>query len=172
MVAFWKQSSFWKSTAKTVVIVVVAGLAAALYQQRNMVSGMAPELNVATVSGQRFNLSERLSSGPVLVYFWGSWCPICTVVSPAVDAIADDHQVITLALSSGDNDEVTQYLNKQGYDLLTINDDHGLYAKQWGVAVTPSIFIINQSGKVSQVTSGITSSWGMRVRLWMAGLTG
>jgi hypothetical protein len=94
------------------------------------------------------------------------------VVSPAVDAIADDHQVITLALSSGDNDEVTQYLNKHGYDLLTINDDHGLYAKQWGVAVTPSIFIINQSGKVSQVTSGITSSWGMRVRLWMAGLTG
>ncbi|CAH0992898.1 Thiol-disulfide oxidoreductase ResA [Sinobacterium norvegicum] len=172
MPAFWKQSSFWTSTAKTLVIICLAAMAAAFYQQRNMVSGMAPEINVATIAGERFNLSEQLSKGPVLVYFWGSWCPICNVVSPAVDTIADDYQVVTMALSSGDNAEVNQHLARQGYDFLTINDEHGLYAKQWGVTVTPSIFIINQSGEVNQVTSGITSSWGMRVRLWLAGLSG
>lgn len=46
------------------------------YQQRNMISGEAPPLKDITTQGQPIALEQ----GEVtLVYFWGTWCPVCRV---------------------------------------------------------------------------------------------
>ncbi|HCQ8170749.1 protein disulfide oxidoreductase, partial [Klebsiella pneumoniae subsp. pneumoniae] len=51
--------------------------------------------------------------------------------------------------------------------LPTVNDPSGQLARQWDIQVTPTLVVISQ-GEVKSVTTGWTSSWGMRLRLWLA----
>lgn len=142
-----------------------------------MASGDAPAIQAQLVSGEVFNLEQAQKKGPVLIYFWGSWCAICTIVSPAVDALASDasannYTVLSIAMSSGNHNQILQYQKDNGYHFKTLNDNEGAYSQQWGVKVTPSIFIVNQQGAISYVSTGITSQWGLRIRLWLAEIAG
>jgi peroxiredoxin len=44
----------------------------------------APDFTLQTADGGSVTLGD-LRGGPVLVYFWASWCPYCTVQSPRVE---------------------------------------------------------------------------------------
>lgn len=160
--------AWWFSQLKTVLIMVMIVVAVAFYQQRNMASGTAPALVMNTVKGDPYDLRAELRQGPLLVYFWGSWCGICSLTSPAVSDIAEHNNVLTIALKSGDNVEVQQYLKQHGYQFNTVNDEFGLISQQWGVSVTPSLFYLNTEGEITQVSSGFSSEWGMRFKLWLA----
>lgn len=144
-----------------------------LYQQRDMTTGAAPTLSNSTLISA-INSTETIdySKGPTLVYFWGSWCPVCKTTSPSVSTLADegDYQIISIALSSGSHEDIQGYQKEHGYNFKTINDDNGEMSKQWGVAVTPSIFYINQEGEITAISTGMTSLWGMKFRLWSSNL--
>ena len=156
-----KDKKFWLSNLKTLALMLVIAFAITQYQQRSMVEGLAP-----TLAGVNY------SEGPTLVYFWGSWCPICKTTSPFVSTLAadNDYQIHAIALSSGTDNEIERYMIKHGYQFPVINDDSGNISESWGVAVTPSIFVINQEGEISHTSTGMTSLWGMRFRLWLASL--
>ncbi|MFV5907535.1 protein disulfide oxidoreductase, partial [Klebsiella oxytoca] len=49
----------------------------------------------------------------------------------------------------------------------TINDASGQLSQGWEVQVTPTLIVISR-GEVKSVTTGWTSNWGMRLRLWLA----
>jgi hypothetical protein len=51
--------------------------------------------------------------------------------------------------------------------LPTVNDPSGQLARQWDIQVTPTLVVISH-GEVKSVTTGWTSGWGMRLRLWLA----
>ena len=129
------------------------------YQQRDMNTGQAPNLG-----------SINYHNGPTVVYFWGSWCPICRTTSPSVSTLAEENQfnVMSIALSSGSDAEIDSYLKEHHYRFETLNDDNGQISKAWGVAVTPSLFIVDTQGKIRFITTGMTSLWGMKLRLWLA----
>ena len=129
------------------------------YQQRDMNTGQAPNLS-----------SIDYHNAPTLVYFWGSWCSICRTTSPAVSTLAEENQlnVMSIALSSGSDAEIDSYLKEHHYRFETINDDNGKISKVWGVAVTPSLFIVDTQGEIRFITTGMTSLWGMKLRLWLA----
>jgi thiol-disulfide isomerase/thioredoxin len=156
-----KDKKFWISNLKTLALMFVIAFAITQYQQRSMVEGLAPSL-----------AGVNYSEGPTLVYFWGSWCPICKTTSPFVSTLAadNDYQIHAIALSSGTDNEIERYMIKHGYQFPVINDDSGNISESWGVAVTPSIFVINQEGEISHTSTGMTSLWGMRFRLWLASL--
>jgi len=50
-----------------------------------------------------------------------------------------------------------------------VNDPRGEISSQWDVGVTPT-FVIISKGEVVSSTTGWTSSWGLKARLWWAGL--
>jgi thiol-disulfide isomerase/thioredoxin len=157
------QRAFWQSLLQTLLLVGVISFVISSYQQRHMVSGMAPAL-------PGFDWQNRQNKGPVLVYFWGSWCGVCRAVSPGVSTLAESahYEVISVALSSGSDDQIRQYQQKHDYHFATINDDSGHISERWGVKVTPSLFIIDAKGEISFTTTGISSAWGLRIRLWLA----
>jgi protein-disulfide isomerase-like protein with CxxC motif len=51
--------------------------------------------------------------------------------------------------------------------LPTVNDPAARLARQWDVQVTPTLIVISR-GEVKSITTGWTSGWGMRLRLWLA----
>lgn len=139
--------------------------AVGLYQQRDIPREQLPPMAGDLLAGPRVDVDELVRGGPVLVYFWATWCGYCRIVSPMVDDLAASHQVLTVALQSGADTELEQYLADKGWSFPTLNDPSGALSNAWGVRVTPTIVILNSAGEVAWVTSGTTSKWGLQLRL-------
>jgi len=88
-----------------------------------------------------------------------------------VKSTRQNEPIYTIALQSGSADTVRAYLAKNGLNHLTvINDPDGQIAKQFGVGVTPTLFFLGPDGRIAMAETGITSPWGIRLRLWWLGL--
>ncbi|MCW9698827.1 MULTISPECIES: protein disulfide oxidoreductase [unclassified Avibacterium] len=120
------------------------------------------------LAGERIQLAKLSKEKPVLLYFWGSWCSICSLTSPSIASLANEGiQVISVALKSGDDQTVQDYLQQHQYNFLTVNDPQGTLSAQWQIQVTPSIIII-KNGKIVHTTTGLSSPWGLKLRLWLS----
>ncbi|WP_406829068.1 protein disulfide oxidoreductase [Microbulbifer sp. ARAS458-1] len=162
----WR-GAFWSLT-KFILLAAAIVTAVSWYHSRNMPKGQAPELLAPDIDGRLISLQKMVEQGPVLIYFWATWCGYCRVVSPAVSDLSTEHQVITIALQSGTPDEVANYQEKHNLKFRTINDPAGALSASWGLQVTPTIAIVDTEGNVSTVTSGMTSRLGLKTRLWLA----
>ncbi|WP_427833013.1 protein disulfide oxidoreductase [Actinobacillus pleuropneumoniae] len=108
---------------------------------------------------------------PMLLYFWGSWCTYCKFTSPAIQQFADENvPVLSVALKSGTPQDVVDYLKQEDYRFPVINDPDGGISKSWDIQATPTVLII-KDGEIVQHTTGLTSYWGLKVRLWLSNLT-
>ncbi len=148
-------------------IIVVVGIAADLWRSQSMVSGKAPELINLSIQGEEIDLTAMSQDKPVMVYFWATWCAVCSSVSPSVDFLSDNNQVVTVALTSGESSRIKQYLKAKEYNFSVVNDPKGTISRDWGVSVTPTIFIVYK-GEITSVTTGFTSPFGMWLRLLLA----
>lgn len=140
------------------------------YKARPLADGMAPAL-----SGQAVRTLEQIdlsapASGPRLVHFWASWCPICKLEEGSIEALGTDYEVITVAMQSGDAEEISRYLDERILDLRVIADPNGDIARRWGVQAVPASFIIDSEGAIRFRRIGYTTGFGLRARLWLTQL--
>jgi thiol-disulfide isomerase/thioredoxin len=143
-------------------------LALEAFLTRDAASGKAPTFAGTTIAGEPFALAA-LQGRPAVVHFWATWCPVCELEQGMIDALAEEYPVITVAMQSGEAQEVLDYLAEQGVDYPVVNDPDGLIARRYGVSGVPASFVLDGKGEVRFVTRGYTSGPGMRVRLWLAG---
>lgn len=123
-----------------------------------------------TLDGKPVSLAEMSQDRPLLVYVWATWCGVCRYTTPSVAKIAEEGgNVISVALRSGDDATLSNWLARKHYAIPTVNDASGQLSRSWQVQVTPTLMIISK-GEVKSVTTGFTSGWGMKLRLWWAGL--
>lgn len=104
---------------------------------------------------------------PVLVYFWATWCGVCSITSGNIQAISQTHPVQSIAVQSGSPDEVHRFMQNHGYDFAVVHDMDGQIFDAWQGQVTPS-FVIIKDGQVVQRFTGISPLWSLKARLWWA----
>lgn len=120
------------------------------------------------LQGNPFFLPQLAQDKPTILYFWGTWCGYCRYTSPAINDLAQEgYPVVSVALRSGSAQAVADYLAEHQYRFTTVNDPQGELAEQWAVSVTPTIIILH-NGKMDLATTGWTSYWGLKVRLFLA----
>lgn len=123
-----------------------------------------------TLDGESVDLAKLSQDKPLLIYVWATWCGVCRYTTPSVAEMAGEGKnVITVALRSGEDAALSQWLAKKRYAMPTVNDPQGQIAKSWQVQVTPTVLIVSR-GEVKSITTGYTSGWGMKLRLWWAGV--
>ncbi|QUM75999.1 redoxin family protein [Moritella sp. 24] len=123
-----------------------------------------PALVGKTLAGEEFDLAALSKDQAVVVYFWATWCPVCSFVSPAVDTLSEYYPVVTVALSSGEDLRVKKYLQHNEYNFDVINDENYDLGNAWKVKVTPTILIVKDD-EVKWLTTGFTSLPGIWWRL-------
>jgi len=160
----WRRLPRWLAQAALLGAVL---LGVHLWTTRDAVSGAAPVFDVALLDGRRVTLSDYRGR-PLLVHFWATWCPACRFEQGAVDGLARDHQVLTVAMQSGGAVELAAYFAEQGIDFPVHVDEHGDMAARWGVTGLPTSFVIDGRGQIRHVTAGLTTRLGLRLRLWLA----
>lgn len=125
-------------------------------------------MSLQTLEGQMVTLEMLSAERPLLVYFWASWCGVCRFNTPDIADLYDEgNNVMTIALRSGNNDEVMSGLRRKGYHFPVVNDPLGMISQHFQISVTPTLLVIYR-GRIVSTTSGWTSYWGIKLRLWWA----
>ncbi|MEL0629143.1 protein disulfide oxidoreductase [Psychromonas aquatilis] len=163
-----KSKKTWFSRIKSIALYVFFALALGwgvdFWRAQSIVSGKAPELIATSVQGENIDLIAMSQDKPVMVYFWATWCSVCSFVSPSVDFVDNQMQVVSVALNSGGNERVAQYLSAKDYDFTVVNDEKGHIGKAWEISLTPTIIVVDK-GVITSVTTGFTSPFGMWARM-------
>ena len=138
------------------------------FVRRPVVPEEINKITLQDLQGNTFSLESLDQNKATLLYFWGTWCGYCRYTSPAINSLAKEgYQVVSVALRSGNEADVNDYLSKNDYHFTTVNDPKGEFAQQWQINVTPTIVLLSK-GKMDLVTTGLTSYWGLKVRLFFA----
>ena len=159
----------WRSHAVNLLLFVIMVAGIRYWQHRDMPSGAAPALQAVTLAGQPYTLAARPGKA-VLVHFWATWCPICRAEQGSIAALAQEADVITVAMQSGTAAEVARHMQQQGIAFPVLNDQDGALSAAWGVHAVPASFIVAPDGQIRFVEVGYTTALGLRLRLWLAGL--
>lgn len=155
----------WRRWAIDIAIII--GIIALLngWQTRSLISGEAPPLAGRLLTDEPFDLADWRGE-TVVVHFWATWCSICKISAGAIDSIADDHRVITVAMQSAGPRTVEAYMADKGVDFPVLMDPYGTLASEWGVKGVPTTFIVDAKGSIRYSGLGITTEPGLRGRLW------
>jgi len=105
---------------------------------------------------------------PVLVHFWGTWCPVCRLEAVNIDTVARHYPVLSIAVSSGSAQKIRQWMNEKGVNYPVLSDPRGILAERFGVTVFPTSFIYDARGKLRFVETGYTTTAGLLARLRLA----
>ncbi len=157
----------WLSWLRDILILLLLLAAFQWWQTRDLTGAPAPPLSGVLTDGRAADLRDYQGRA-VLVHFWAEWCPICRAEEGAVDALAQDYPVLTVATQSGDAAAVAEYLRRQGLGFPTLVDQSGALARGWGIRGVPSSYVIAPDGRIDAVSIGYTTGIGLRLRLWWA----
>ena len=149
-----------------VIVIIVIGIRA--WQQKELVTGVAPSFQSTLLNGKSISL-EDYNGKPLLLHFWAEWCPFCKFEESSITEIEKDWPVLTVAYQSGDKTEVEKHMSAQKISSWpTIVDQDSRLADLFGVKGVPTSYIIDGNGNIRFTEVGLTSSWGLRARLWWA----
>ncbi|MGL4614501.1 MAG: protein disulfide oxidoreductase [Shewanella sp.] len=171
-----RSRAFWLKQLRDLILIAATFYGVSAYLQQDMVTGQAPALSGITIDGNHLSLTTQhtvasnssTSTTPTLVYFWGTWCPACRVTSPMIERIGVTHRVISVAVASGTDSSIQAFMDERQYHFPVLNDNTGELSALWGAMAFPAIYIIDTEGDIRYITSGVTSTFGMKLRLWLA----
>jgi thiol-disulfide isomerase/thioredoxin len=128
------------------------------------------ELNKEMLHIKTFQLLNNVNytvdtSKPLMIHFWASWCPTCKLEADNIQRVSKKFQVITIAVNSGNDAQLQQYLQKHHYTFMVVNDKDAKLAKEFQIAGYPTTFIYDKEGNLQFGEVGYTSSLGLYLRL-------
>ncbi|HHJ18655.1 MAG TPA: protein disulfide oxidoreductase [Gammaproteobacteria bacterium] len=166
-----KRSSRHRILALLLQAIIFFGLylGAKAWMQRDMVHGMAPQVTARNLQNQVVSLKDYRGQ-PLLLHFWASWCKICKFEQGAITSVAKKWPVLTVAMQSGNRQDIKGFMHRNNLAWPTILDETGSLAQRYGVVGVPAHFIIDSHGEIRFRETGYTTSWGLKIRLWLTKL--
>ena len=89
-----------------------------------------------------------------------------------LNGLIQSQPVLPIAMQSGPAASVLAYERQHGLAWNSVVDPDGRIARHFGISATPSFVVLDAQGNISSSTVGLTSPWGLRLRLWRARLAG
>jgi thiol-disulfide isomerase/thioredoxin len=124
-------------------------------------------LSITLHDGKKFKVA---TDKPLLVHFWATWCPTCKLEASNIELISQNYDVLTIAVKSGSNREIEKFLEENSLSFKVLNDQEGIFSSEYKIAAFPTTFIYGRDKKLIFSDVGYTSTWGLWLRMWWAGL--
>jgi thiol-disulfide isomerase/thioredoxin len=143
------------------LIAVLVFVAMAVHGGRHplKVGNPAPELHLLSYDGKAWDLS-RFEGKPLVVNFWGTWCPPCLQELPhfasASRRYKDDVVFIGAAVKSPP-DEVFGVIRRFGIEYPVAAVD-GNASARWEARTLPSTYVLNDKHELVWSISGAITS--------------
>ena len=112
-----------------------------------------------------------LASGhgrPTLVVFWASWCEPCIREAPALERFSRSAQgrgrIVAVDWSDA-RSGATAFVRRYGWTFPTVRDDSGLVGNSYEIAVLPTTFVLDGSGRIRSALRGPQTEASLRQAL-------
>jgi peroxiredoxin len=118
------------------------------------VGNIAPNFEMIDVRTNKPVQLASLRGKPVLINFWGTWCPPCRQEMPAMQALYNKHkdEMVMLGVSMesrGDNPQVVKsFVDQAKYTWTFIHDSDFSVATQYQAYSIPSSYFIDKDGVI------------------------
>lgn len=133
----------------------------------------APDVELKTMDGKRFSLSDELARGPVVLVFFKVSCPTCQYALPFYERLykAYGQKGVTLVgVSQNEAPDTAAFAKQFGITLPILLDDTHKYpaSNAYGLTNVPSIFWIAEDGEIELSSVGWLRSDFEQINRWMA----
>jgi peroxiredoxin len=125
----------------------------------------APEFSLKDTEGIPFLFAEQRGKKPVLVVFWSMFCEPCRFEMPIVQKMHSRYKDAGLDVVAVNIDgeplksSILGFVKQEGYTFKVLIDeldsrDAFKAADPFGVAGTPTLFLIDRTGKIALARAG------------------
>ncbi len=166
------RARWWFRWGMDGVILLAVVWAVMAWQGRNLLDSRAaaPPLRLATLDGGVVDLTA-LRGREVVLFFWAPWCGVCEAESGAISSLyhsqdgPEDAAVLSVALGYQDRAQVEGFVAEHGvdYPVLLGTDET---AAAYRIDKFPTVYVLDEEGRIKSSTVGYSTSWGLRARLW------
>jgi thiol-disulfide isomerase/thioredoxin len=153
------------------LIFTLASAAVSALRRPALESEALPPWELPLLDGGHFSAMTPRER-PLVVYIWGTWCPVCVAQSPVIDELARSGRadVLTIASRSGDAAALRAWLLERGYSFPVYSDPQGALSGALGVSAYPTTLIYDRGGRLRSVVVGYTFGVALWARLlWVEG---
>jgi peroxiredoxin len=125
----------------------------------------APAFSSTTLGGETFVLDEH-ANGPVLVYFWASWCTPCAAEAPVIQQLWGEYRdrgytFVGVNIWDGEKD-ARAFATRYGLTFPLVRDTDGTVYLNYGVQQLPMAFFVRPGGEVEERYLGQLEEAGLR----------
>jgi peroxiredoxin len=118
---------------------------------------IAPDFELKTTRGERFQLSENVGKKIIVLNFFATWCGPCRAEMPELNTYFNGHKAESFLLLGIDAEEKQDRVDAFLADLkidFPAGVDAGPIQKQYGVSAFPTTVLIGVDGKVQFYETG------------------
>jgi thiol-disulfide isomerase/thioredoxin len=106
------------------------------------------------VFGNRRQSTEWVTRQPVIINFWGTWCPPCRREIPDLVRIYDEYkpkgiEIVSLAVNDNPN-SVKTYTANAGMKWVMLMGTDDIYERYGGIRGVPTTIFVDRNGKEIQ----------------------
>ena len=112
---------------------------------------IAPRFSLPDMQDKQRELSDYLGK-PVIISFWGTWCPPCRKEIPyfnrASDKLKDDDIVMLFVNINEAKETIEEFIKKVPINLTILRDETAEQLTNWNLTGLPVTFILDPEGRV------------------------
>jgi thiol-disulfide isomerase/thioredoxin len=111
----------------------------------------AVQFTALDVEGVTRQSNEWVTRGPVIINFWGTWCPPCRREIPDLVKLYDEYkskgiEIVSLAVNDNPN-SVKAFTAKAGMKWVMLMGTDEIYQKYGGIRGVPTTIFVDRTGK-------------------------
>ncbi|MCK9492507.1 MAG: redoxin domain-containing protein [Sulfurimonas sp.] len=160
-----KLKKYIKEIALFILIMTVIANVISFYKSMDLNKQKLQEMSVTLLDKTSYTHPK---DKPILIHFWATWCPTCKLEASNIQSISKDYEVLTIAVNSGSNEEIKEYMSKNSFDFKVYSDESVFFAKEFKIAAYPTTFIYDKDKNLIFSEVGFTSTLGLYFRMWIA----
>jgi len=164
----WNLKSIVKELAVAGLIIIILINIINYIRQPKLSSNLLPKIEVKLLDGSMYSVD---STKPLVLHFWGTWCPTCKLEIGNIEYISKQYEMLTIAVNSdavgtiGEQRNLKKYMKDRGLTFRVVNDTKGEWAERFNVEAYPTTFIYDGTGELQFTEVGYTSTAGLLSRL-------
>ena len=119
----------------------------------------APSFELKKLAGGKESLAVILKDGPALFAFFKVSCPVCQLTAPYLERLAAGNNLQIFGVSQDDAGATEGFNQRFGVTFPTLLDQAGEdypASNAYGISAVPSLFLVEQDGRVSKAFSGFS----------------
>jgi len=126
---------------------------------------VAPAFSIKDTEGVPFHFADERGKKPVLLFFWSIFCEPCRLEMPVLQKMHVQHKdsgldVVGVSLDGEPlKSSIRGFVKQEGYTFKVLIDELDSremfkVADAYGVAGTPSLFLVDRAGKIILARAG------------------